>query len=109
MQKSHKEKYLGDFLTSSGDNKATLTERIAKGYAVVSEIKSILTEIPLGRYKIDVGLKLRQAMFINSVLFNSEAWHGIRTNDINRLEKVDERLLLIFLAVTPNVHCNALF
>ena len=80
-QRSHKEKYLGDFTTVSGSNKTNLTERIAKGYAVVSEIRSILTEIPLGRYKVDVGLKLRQAMFLNAILFNSEAWHDVRISD----------------------------
>ena len=36
-------------------------------------------------------------MFINAILFNSEARHNIRTVDINRLEKVDETLLRTIL------------
>ena len=93
MNKTNKEKYLGDFISASGSNKDNITERVNKGYAIVSEINNILTDIPLGRFRIDIGLKLRQAMFINATIFNSEAWHNIKNTDIQRLEKVDECLL----------------
>ena len=93
MNKSKKEKYLGDYITSSGNNKENITERVNKGYAIISEINNILNEIPLGRYRVDIGLRLRQAMFINATLFNSEAWHNVTISDIIRLEKVDECLL----------------
>ena len=36
-------------------------------------------------------------MFLNAILFNSEAWHDVRNSDINRLEKVDEALLRVIL------------
>ena len=42
---------------------------------------------------VDIGLKMREAMLINSLLFNSEAWHGVEKEDIKKLEKVDELLL----------------
>ena len=42
---------------------------------------------------MDIGLKLRQAMLLNGVLFNSEAWHGVSLEDIKTLESVDEQLL----------------
>jgi hypothetical protein len=32
-------------------------------------------------------------MLINSMLFNSEAWHSIREKDVKMLEAVDEYLL----------------
>ena len=69
MNKSKKEKYLGDYITSSGNNKENITERVNKGYAIISEINNILNEIPLGRYRVDIGLRLRQAMFIYVTLF----------------------------------------
>ena len=93
MHKTKREKYLGDYITAKGNNKDNITERVNKGHAIIGEINNILTEIPLGRYRIDIGLKLRQAMFINATLFNSEAWHNVTITDINRLEKVDECLL----------------
>ena len=36
---------------------------------------------------------MREAMLINGLLFNSEAWHGIEKEDIKKMEKVDELLL----------------
>ena len=93
MNKTKREKYLGDYVTAVGNNKENITERVNKGYAIISEVNNILNEIPLGRYKVDIGLKLRQAMFISATLFNSEAWHNITVSDICRLEKVDESLL----------------
>ena len=36
---------------------------------------------------------LREAMLINRVLFNSEAWHGVTTANLGSLERVDEALL----------------
>ena len=40
-----------------------------------------------------MGLHLRQAMLINGMLFNSEAWHGLKESHINELQKVDNYLL----------------
>ena len=42
---------------------------------------------------MEIGLKLRQAMLMNSLLFNSEAWHDITEKEIKLLEVVDEHLL----------------
>ena len=51
-----------------------------------------------------MGLKLRQAMLINGILFNSEVWHGVTDDHVKALEKVDEHLLRSLLqchAKTP--------
>ena len=42
---------------------------------------------------MEIGLKLRQAMLLNGILFNSEAWHNISETEIRILETVDEYLL----------------
>ena len=70
-----------------------MDERKNKGFGIVSEIIAILEEIPLGRYKHEIGLKLRQAMFLNGILYNSEAWHSVSEEEIRTLETVDEHLL----------------
>ena len=69
---SKKEKYLGDIVRSSGHQCHNRGEK-SKALAMVSEIQAILDDIPLGKYEMEIGLKLRQAMLINSVLFKSEA------------------------------------
>ena len=71
----------------------TIEDRKNKGYGIVAEILAILEDIPLGRYKIEIGLMLRQSMLLNGILFNSEAWHAITEKDIKALENVDEHLL----------------
>ena len=97
MENSDSEKYLGDFIEKSGKLKATIADRVAKGYDIVSEIQAIINEVPLGQYKLEIGLKLRQAMLINGMLYNSEAWHAITNDDITALQKVDEIFLRFLL------------
>jgi hypothetical protein len=93
MEDSVKEKYLGDFIENNGMIHSTIEERKNKGYAMAAEIISILDEIPLGQHKMEIGLLLRQAMLINCMLFNSEAWHSISEKEVKMLEAVDEHLL----------------
>ena len=59
-----------------GKIRSTIEERKNRGYGIVSEILAIIEEIPLGKYRMEIGLKLRQAMLLNGMLFNSEAWHS---------------------------------
>ena len=93
MKNSVQEKYLGDLLNTTGTVRNTIEERKNKGFGIVNEIIAILDEIPLGRYKMEIGLKLRQAMLLNGILYNSEAWHSVTEAEIKILETVDEHLL----------------
>jgi hypothetical protein len=64
---SDSEKYLGDILDKSGKIRATVEDRQKKGYGLVADILAILKEIPLGQFKMEIGLHLRQAMLINGM------------------------------------------
>ena len=79
--------------TGKGLSNKQLKTAKNRGFAIVAEILAILQEIPLGKYKMEIGLKLRQAMLINGILFNSEAWHNINEAELKMLESVDEHLL----------------
>ena len=74
-------------------------ERRTKAYAVLAEIRAILSDVPLGKYRTETGLMLRQAMFINGVLYNSEVWHNLSTTDIAIIENIDHQLIRVI--------CNA--
>ena len=90
---SSQETYLGDKIHNSGNNQINVENRIAKGYGKVNTILAMVKDAPLGWWRIKAGLKLRKAMLVNSMLFNSECWHGIKLADIEKFEKVDEFLL----------------
>ena len=73
--------------------KKTFDKRKTRGDGIVADILSLISEIPLGKYNVEVALKLREAMLLNGMLFNSEAWHGVTISQIKKLESVDEALL----------------
>ena len=54
---------------------------------------SIINEIPFGKHKLEVGLKLRESMLINGILTNIEVCYGMSDSEVKDLEKVDEYLL----------------
>ena len=54
---------------------------------------AILSEVPLGKFKIQMGLHLRQAILINGILYNSEAWHCLTKTHIEQLELIDNQFL----------------
>jgi hypothetical protein len=43
---------------------------------------------------MEIGLNLRQAMLINVIHFNNEAWYNVADDDLKVLEVIDEHLLL---------------
>ena len=70
-----------------------LTLRIkAKGYGIVSQIVAISEEAPLGKWRMKCSMILRNAMLVNSMLFNAEAWQGIVKDETQQLRRVDEYL-----------------
>ena len=58
---------------------------------------------------MEAGLRLRQAMLINGILFNTEAWHSVNVKDVIELEKVDETLLRGLLQAHPKIPLEALY
>ena len=70
-----------------------MNSRRDKGFGIFSDIMSLISEIPLGKYKTKIALILRQAMLFNGIVYNSEAWSDVKEEDIRSLEEVDECLL----------------
>ena len=90
MHESKSEKYLGGTINSTGNQRATIQDRKQKGFGIVSQIVAIVKEAPQGKWRMKSGMLLRNSMLVNSMLFNSEAWHGIVKNDEQVLSRVDE-------------------
>ena len=75
----------------------------------MSKIGAILSEFPFGNKKMQVGLMLREAMFLNGVLHSSEAWHGITATHIAQLELVDHQLMRTILSAQSKIPTEFLY
>ena len=93
MKEAESTKYLGNLITSSGGVRQTVEDRRSKCWGKLATIKGILSEVDLGDNRVQVGLILRKAILVNSLLFTAEAWSGVREADLVRLEQVDLALL----------------
>ena len=88
MRNSDKEKYLGESIHKDGKQHATIVERLAKGYGIVANILTLLSDIPLGHRRMETGLELRQAWLINGILYNCEIWQKLTEKDKMDLMKM---------------------
>ena len=93
MKDSNTEKYLGDYISHDGKHDNTHKDRTLRAYSYLSEIRALLSDMPFGKRRLQIGLMLRDAMFINGVLFNSEAWHSVQLKHLEELEVIDRSLL----------------
>ena len=93
MHTSRSTKYLGNVLTSAGGVRDTIEDRRNKGWGKVAQILGILGEVPLGQYRIEVGLLLRKAILTSALLYSAESWSAVSEAEIKRLEQVDSALL----------------
>ena len=95
IKESYKEKYLGDYVTHHANPKATIEDRKKKGNGILSEMWAILGDIPLGERRFEMGMTLRQAWFINGTLYNSEVWCSFSNADIEVLNVLHRKIILL--------------
>ena len=65
--------------------------------------------MPFGHRRIEVGIMLRHAMFVNGILTNSEAWHSITNQHIGDLEIMDRMLLRFIVGAHAKVQTEFLY
>ena len=109
MKESQAEKYLGDVISDDGTLDETIKSRKLKGYSYISEIRALLSDMPFGHRRVEVGLILRDAMFVNGILCNSEAWHAISEKHIEQFEVMDRSLMKSIIKAHPKVQNEFLF
>ena len=56
-----------------------------------------------------MGLKLREAMLLNGILYNIEIWYNLKEEEIKKLSELDEYLLRCILGVPSKTPIEALF
>ena len=109
MKQASEDTYLGDVIRSDGRNTSSIKNRVGRGIGSISQIISILETVSFGNYYFQIGLILREAMFLNSVLTNIEVWYGLKTCEIEELEILDRNLLCQILCLPTTTPTEFLF
>ena len=99
--KVHKEKmkevqeamYLGQVISNTGSMNPTIQSRKLKGIGIISQIMSLLNSVSLGRFYVQIGLILRESMFVNGILTACESWPKLTERNIKTLEECDAALM----------------
>ena len=69
----------------------------------------VLEAIPNGKKRTEVGLELRRAWFLNSILLNMETWQNLKDNDLREINKLDNFLLGKMVGAHSKVPIEFLF
>ena len=109
MEDTQEEKYLGDVISSDGRNIKNVKARIKKGKGIVTRILTILEGIPFGDFYFEIGVLLRNALLVSSMLCNSEAWWNVTKTELDLLETIDVKFLRNMLKVPKSTPKEMLF
>ena len=113
IDKSSFEKYLGDIIAESivnnGCNDKNINNRKKKGLGLVAQVMSILDSVSLGFYLFETAMILRESIFVNGIMFNSEVWYSLTKKQIKDLEDVDKLLLRRILHAPVSTPTEALY
>jgi len=101
--------YLGDVICADGRNQKNIQNRTRKGTGLMCQIIKILHTVSFGSYTVEISLLLRNALFINGMLTNSEVWFGLRKSEIEQLERTDRTLLRKIFQVPSSIPAVALY
>ena len=83
----------GYIFINLGNNNENIKSRVKKGFAAMSQIKSLIKSVGFGRFDIPTGLLMRETIFGSKMLLNSEVWHGVTKSQIEEMEIIDRNLL----------------
>ena len=71
---------------------ATLS-RVGKGIGIISQTINILETVSFEKYYFQIAMTLRESMFLNGILTNSDVWYNLKKSEIEELEEIDRMLL----------------
>ena len=86
---SEKEKYLDNNPSKYANPLDTVKDRRQKGIGILSNIRAMLEDVLLGKKRLEVGLTLREAWFLNGILYNSEVWCSYKRADLKVIEVLE--------------------
>ena len=87
----------------------TIKSRADKSIGKTSQIISILSSVTLGMFYMDIALNLYEAIFLNGILTNAEAWYNVKEEHLKVLEAIDNKLMRKLLNAHSKTACKLLF
>ena len=109
MKSSDKEKYFGDFIAKRANLKEKRKERNLRGDSILSNMRAILPDIPLGNRRTKTGLVLRQAWLKNGCFFNCEICTGVNDIDLKNLTIIDHKIMSLITGAQAKVPTKMIF
>ena len=106
MSRKRTVKIVGDNFNERGSNVDLIAERVKKGKSCVVNSIAMCSEIALGCFSLHILLLLYQAVFLASVLFNSQTWTRLTKSDLKKLLTIQLKYLKRTMHApnsTPNV------
>ena len=98
--------YLGDQFNYAGNNKDLVEDRVKKGRTCIITAQSLCSEVTLGVYTIETLMLLYKSLFLQVVLYNSQAWSNLTKQDVSQLQTVQLKYLKrIFHAPPSTSNC----
>ena len=101
--------YLGDIFQQNGRNSELVKDRLKRGLKVILKIEAIMSEVQFGKHTIIVSLLLYKALFLSSILFNSQAWRNFTKKDFSELQTLQLRLLKKLVSAPSSISSSFLF
>ena len=80
-------------INKSGNLKDHILKLNLKSEVINREISAIGAKHQVGKEEISVKLKLYEACLMSALLYGLEAWRKIHNDQVNEIEKVQERAL----------------
>ena len=75
----------------------------------VSQIINILETVSFGRHFFQIAMTLRETMFLNAILTNSDVWYNLKKAEVEELEELDRSLLRKIFSTKISCPKEALF
>ena len=85
--------YLGDFISSQGNNFDLIKSRLDRSYESVTELISMCKEVYFGSKQTETMLLLYRSVYLPRLIYDFEFWSKLSKNDICELQKTHRRYL----------------
>ena len=101
--------YLGDIVSHDGSNQKNVKSRIGKGLGIISQIMNILETVSFAHFYLEIAMTLRESMFLNAILTNSEIWYNLKQSETDDIEELDSLLIRNIFSTQSSCPKEALF